>query len=318
MPIRSAADFSVCSMASHSDGPSRFCQRCVFLQVLCLGAVRSATICFLSPIGSFSSRCRQRVEVPDARPIPPCGGCEEIGFLHNYVLSIFLILKNPGFLEERFWLMRRNMWSSLRRIWSGGGVAYLAKAIGNTLHTVGPMSRGFFTTSAAHNRSGRGYGLASARRPSRWRWLRRTAPGWSRRPCECHAEPLGPARAGSSWPARVGGLRPVVLGTRPSASRSSSNRLWPANAGCAPPAQTGLRRRSGRGGRAHAAARGEHAGPRAGGAERRRRPGEPHCSGRTGRGRGGRRAAPGRRPRQQSRTHWVRARTTAGRRCHRE
>jgi formylglycine-generating enzyme required for sulfatase activity/energy-coupling factor transporter ATP-binding protein EcfA2 len=29
-------------------------------------------------------------------------GCEEIGFLHNYVLSIFLILKNPGFLEERF------------------------------------------------------------------------------------------------------------------------------------------------------------------------------------------------------------------------
>jgi hypothetical protein len=33
------------------------------------------------------------------------------------------------------------MWSSLRRIWSGGGVAYLAKAIGNTLHTVGPMSR---------------------------------------------------------------------------------------------------------------------------------------------------------------------------------
>jgi hypothetical protein len=33
------------------------------------------------------------------------------------------------------------MWSSLRRIWSGGGVAYLAKAIGNTLLTVGPMSR---------------------------------------------------------------------------------------------------------------------------------------------------------------------------------
>jgi fermentation-respiration switch protein FrsA (DUF1100 family) len=29
-------------------------------------------------------------------------GCEEIGFLHNHVLSIFLILKNTGFLEERF------------------------------------------------------------------------------------------------------------------------------------------------------------------------------------------------------------------------
>jgi hypothetical protein len=42
------------------------------------------------------------------------------------------------------WLMRRNVWSSLRRIWSGGGVAYLAKAIGNTLHTVGPMSRRIF------------------------------------------------------------------------------------------------------------------------------------------------------------------------------
>jgi hypothetical protein len=39
------------------------------------------------------------------------------------------------------WLMRRNVWSSLRRISSGGGVAHLAKAIGNTLHTVGPMSR---------------------------------------------------------------------------------------------------------------------------------------------------------------------------------
>jgi hypothetical protein len=33
---------------------------------------------------------------------PRLRGCEEIGFLHNYVLSIFLILKNPGFLEERF------------------------------------------------------------------------------------------------------------------------------------------------------------------------------------------------------------------------
>jgi hypothetical protein len=37
--------------------------------------------------------------------------------------------------------MRRNVWSSLRRICSGDGVAYLAKGIGNTLHTVGPMSR---------------------------------------------------------------------------------------------------------------------------------------------------------------------------------
>jgi hypothetical protein len=36
--------------------------------------------------------------------------------------------------------MRRNVWSNLRRIWSGGGVAHLANAIGNTLHTVGPMS----------------------------------------------------------------------------------------------------------------------------------------------------------------------------------
>jgi uncharacterized protein with ParB-like and HNH nuclease domain len=35
------------------------------------------------------------------------------------------------------------VWSSLRCIWSGGGVAYLAKAIGNTLHTVGPMSHDF-------------------------------------------------------------------------------------------------------------------------------------------------------------------------------
>jgi hypothetical protein len=42
---------------------------------------------------------------------------------------------------------------------------------------------------------------------------------------------------------------------------------WPANAGCAPPPRTGLRRRSGRGGRAYAAARGEHAGPRAADAE---------------------------------------------------
>jgi hypothetical protein len=42
-----------------------------------------------------------------------------------------------------FWLMRRNVWSSLRRIWSGGGVAYSAIAIGNTIHTVGPMSRSF-------------------------------------------------------------------------------------------------------------------------------------------------------------------------------
>jgi hypothetical protein len=32
------------------------------------------------------------------------------------------------------------VWSSLRRIWSGHGVAYSAKGIGNTLHTVGPMS----------------------------------------------------------------------------------------------------------------------------------------------------------------------------------
>jgi hypothetical protein len=31
----------------------------------------------------------------------------------------------------------------LRRISSGGGVAHLAKAIGNTLHTVGPMSLEF-------------------------------------------------------------------------------------------------------------------------------------------------------------------------------
>jgi plasmid replication initiation protein len=36
------------------------------------------------------------------------------------------------------------VWSSLRHISSGGGVAYLAKAIGNTLHTVGPMSHSFF------------------------------------------------------------------------------------------------------------------------------------------------------------------------------
>jgi glycosyltransferase involved in cell wall biosynthesis len=40
--------------------------------------------------------------------------------------------------------MRRNVWSSLRRIWSGDGVACLAKGIGSTLHTVGPMSRGIF------------------------------------------------------------------------------------------------------------------------------------------------------------------------------
>jgi hypothetical protein len=39
--------------------------------------------------------------------------------------------------------MRRNVWSSLRHISSGGGVAHLAKAIGNTLHTVGPMSQIF-------------------------------------------------------------------------------------------------------------------------------------------------------------------------------
>jgi hypothetical protein len=39
--------------------------------------------------------------------------------------------------------MRRNVRSSLRRISSGGGVAHLAKAIGNTLHTVGPMSHRF-------------------------------------------------------------------------------------------------------------------------------------------------------------------------------
>jgi hypothetical protein len=43
--------------------------------------------------------------------------------------------------KKKIRLMRRNVWSSLRRISSGGGVAHLAKAIGNTLHTVGPMSR---------------------------------------------------------------------------------------------------------------------------------------------------------------------------------
>jgi hypothetical protein len=49
----------------------------------------------------------------------------------------------------RLRLMRRNVWSSLRRIWSGGGVAHLAKAIGNTLHTVGPMSRDFLRGGAS-------------------------------------------------------------------------------------------------------------------------------------------------------------------------
>jgi hypothetical protein len=34
------------------------------------------------------------------------------------------------------------VWSSLRRIRSGDGVAYLAKGIGNTLHTVRLMSPG--------------------------------------------------------------------------------------------------------------------------------------------------------------------------------
>jgi hypothetical protein len=42
------------------------------------------------------------------------------------------------------------MWSSLRRIWSGGGVAYLAKAIGNTLHTVGTMSQSGLTAGCAN------------------------------------------------------------------------------------------------------------------------------------------------------------------------
>jgi hypothetical protein len=33
---------------------------------------------------------------------PGLRGCEEIGFLHNHARSIFLILKNPGFLSETF------------------------------------------------------------------------------------------------------------------------------------------------------------------------------------------------------------------------
>jgi hypothetical protein len=44
--------------------------------------------------------------------------------------------------------MRRNVWSSLRGISSGGGVAYLAKAIANTLHTVGPMSQNVYLPAA--------------------------------------------------------------------------------------------------------------------------------------------------------------------------
>jgi hypothetical protein len=43
------------------------------------------------------------------------------------------------------------VWSSLRHISSGGGVAHLAKAIGNTLHTVGPMSQTVLQHQRAEN-----------------------------------------------------------------------------------------------------------------------------------------------------------------------